>query len=101
MAADLGLVAHAAQRHADELAPGGPGDRLADGGLAGARRPDQRQDRSSGAALLGDAAIASQLAYGDVLGDAVLDVLEAGVFGIQHLTRMHGVELLVGALRPR
>ena len=30
VAADLGLVADAAQRHADELASGGAGDRLAD-----------------------------------------------------------------------
>ena len=37
----------------------------------------------------------------DVLGDAVLDVLEAGVVGVEHLARVHRVELLVGALRPR
>jgi hypothetical protein len=38
VAADLGLVAHAAERHADELAPGCSGDRFADRRLAGARR---------------------------------------------------------------
>ena len=76
VAADLGLVAHAAQRHADELAPGRAGDRLADRGLAGAGRADQGQDRA-GALVLGDAALLAQLAHGQVLGDAVLDVVEA------------------------
>ena len=44
MSADFGLVAHAAERHPDELPAGRPGDRLADRGLAGSRRADQRQD---------------------------------------------------------
>jgi hypothetical protein len=45
MAANLGFVAYAAQRHADELAPGGTCDALAERGLADARGPDQAQDR--------------------------------------------------------
>ena len=49
VAADLGLVAHAAERHADELAPGRAGDRLADRGLAGAGRADQGEDRAGAA----------------------------------------------------
>ena len=53
------------------------------------------------ALVLGDAALLAQLAHGDVLGDAVLDVLEARVVGVQHLARVHRVEPLVGALRPR
>ena len=100
VAADLGLVAHAAERHAHELAAGRAGDRLADRGLAGAGRADQREDRA-GALVLADAALLAQLAHGDVLDDAVLDVLEAGVVGVQHLTRVHRVEALVGALLPR
>ena len=99
--ADLGLVANAAQRHAHELAAGRARDRLADRGLAGAGRADQGQDRAGGAALLGHAALLAQLAHGDVLGDAVLDVLEAGVVGVQHLARVHRVEPLLGALGPR
>ena len=51
VAADLGLVAHAAERHADELASGRAGDRLADRGLAGAGRADQRED-GAGALVL-------------------------------------------------
>jgi hypothetical protein len=58
--ADLRLVAHAAERHAHELASGGAGDRLADRRLAGAGRADQRQDGSRAAILL-DAALDAQL----------------------------------------
>ena len=97
VAADLGLVADAAERHAHELAARRAGDRLADRGLAGAGRADQRQDRA-GAAVLLDAALDAQLLDGQVLDDAVLDVLEAGVVGVEHLARVHGVELLVGLL---
>ena len=46
MAADLGLVAHAAQPHVHELAAQGARDRLAEPGLADAGRSDQAQDRS-------------------------------------------------------
>ena len=51
--------------------------------------------------VLRDAALGPQLAHGEVLGDAVLDVLEAGVVRVEDLTRVHGVELLLGALVPR
>jgi hypothetical protein len=100
VAPDLGLVADAAERHADELAPGRARDRLADRRLAGARRADQRED-DAGAAVVGDAALDPQLAHRQVLGDALLHVLEAGVIGVEHLARVHRVEPLLGALRPR
>ena len=100
VAADLGLVADAAQAHADELASGGAGDRLADAGLAGAGRADQREDRA-GALVLADAALDAQLLDRQVLDDAVLDVLEAGVVGVEHLAGADRVEDLVGALLPR
>ena len=48
-----------------------------------------------------DPALLAQLAHGDVLGDAVLDVLQARVVGVEHLTRVDRVEDLVGALVPR
>ena len=41
VAADLGLVVHAAERDADELAAEGAGDRLAERGLADAGGPDE------------------------------------------------------------
>ena len=100
MPADLGLVAHAAQRHAHELATGRAGDRLADRGLAGSGRADQGEDGAASAILL-DAALGAQLAHGDVLDDAVLDVLEAGVVGVEHLAGVHGIEPLLGAPGPR
>ena len=100
MAADLGLVAYAAERHADELAAERPRNRLADRGLAGAGRADQGQDRP-GALVLLDAALLAQLADGEVLHDPVLDVVEAVVVLVQDLARVLGVEPLVGALRPR
>ena len=44
MAADFGFVAHAAERHADELAAGGLGDGHAERGLADTRRSDKAED---------------------------------------------------------
>ena len=44
VAADLGLVADAAQADAGELAAEGPRDGRAERGLAGAGRPDERED---------------------------------------------------------
>ena len=87
MAADLGLVADAAQGHADELPAGGPGDRLADRRLAGPRRADQGQDGAR-PAIVGEAALRAQLPHGQVFGDAPLHVVEAGVVGVQHLARV-------------
>ena len=43
----------------------------------------------------------AELADGQVLDDPVLDVLEAGVVGVEHLARVDGVEPLLGALAPR
>ena len=100
MPADLGLVADAAERHAHELASGRAGDRLADRGLAGAGRSDERQDRARLRVGL-DVAVLAQLAHGQVLGDAVLDVVEAGVVGVEHLTRRDRVQPLLRALVPR
>ena len=98
--ADLRLVAHAAERHADEGASSGAGDGLADRGLAGARGADQGQD-GAGSPVVGHAAVGAQLAHCQVLGDAPLDVLEPGVIGVEHLARVNGVEAFFRALRPR
>ncbi len=82
--------------------PRAAGDRLADRGLAGAGRPDQGQDRAVGAAVLLDLfALLAQLAHGDELGDPFLHVLEPGVVGVEHLTRVDGSSSLLGALAPR
>ncbi len=61
---------------------------------------DEGHDRTG--ALVGlDPALLPQLAHGDVLDDPVLDVLEAGVIRVEHLTRVQGIEPLLGALPPR
>jgi hypothetical protein len=44
VAADLRLVTHTAERHADELAVGRPRDALSEGRLADAGRPNEAQD---------------------------------------------------------
>ena len=49
----------------------------------------------------GHAAVGAQLAHGQVLGDALLDVLEARVVSVEHLARVHGIEPLLRASRPR
>src|SRR5207248_10312478 len=88
--ADLGLVADAAERHADELTPQRSRDRLADRRLPGARRADQGEDRT-GPLVFIDPALLPQLANRDVLDDPVLDVLEAGVIRVQDLARVRGI----------
>src|SRR4051812_42474728 len=100
MAADLRLVVHAAERHADELAVERPRNRLADRRLTRAGRPDQRQDRAA-ALVVRDAALLAQLAHRQVLDDAVLDVLEAGVVGVEHLARVLRIEALLAPRAPR
>ena len=75
--ADLGLVTHAAQRHADELAARGLGDRLAERGLADAGRSDEAQD--------GPAQLVGAALHGEILEDALLHLVEAEVIGIEHV----------------
>src|SRR5436305_150331 len=53
VAADVGLVAHAAQGDAHVLAPHGPRDRLGDRGLADAGRADEEEDGPLGALVVG------------------------------------------------
>ena len=91
--ADFGLVAHAAQRHADEFAARGLGDRFAERGLADAGRADEAEDRALelvGAAL-----------HGEILDDAVLHLLEAEVIVVEHLLRVAQVVLHLGLHAPR
>ena len=93
VAADLGLVAHAADRDALELAAHGGGDRLAQRRLAHAGRADEAQDRALGVGL--------ELAHGQELQDPVLDLLHVVVVGVQRLARLLEVDVVVAGLRPR
>ena len=93
VAADLGLVPHAADRHADEPASEGAGDRLAERGLADARRPDEAED------LARD--LLAQLRDREVLDDPVLHLVEVEVIAVEHPPRVVQVEVVLGRGVPR
>ena len=107
VAADLRLVADPAEGHADELAAHRPSDRLAERGLADARRPDEGDDRASATpggdplGVLVDAALVTQLAHGEELDDARLDIGEAVVVLVEDALRRGEVEAVVAAHTPR
>jgi len=86
MALDLGLVAHAADAETVERATQGLGDRLADTGFAHARRADQQYDRTADRAFVGP--------DGEEFEDAILDVIKAGMMGVEHLAGVFEVELV-------
>ena len=92
VAADLGLVPHAADRHADELAAERPRDRLPERRLADAGRPDEAED------LPRD--LVAQLRHGQVLDDAVLDLLEVEVVLVEHAAGVLEVEVVLRRLLP-
>ncbi|MCY1535577.1 hypothetical protein D9M68_709890 [compost metagenome] len=93
VAADLGFVTHAAQRHAGVLAAGRLRDRLPQRGLADTRWAHEAQD---GCLYLVDA-----LLHREVFKDAVLDLLEAVVVGVEHGLGIGQVVLDLGLLAPR
>ena len=101
VAADLGLVAHAAERDADELAPEGVGDGLAERRLADAGRADEGQDGPRAAPVhRRQAALGLQLAHGEVLEDALLHVLQPVVVGLEDARRLGDVEAVLGLDAP-
>ena len=89
----LGLVTHAAQRHAHELAVRRPRNALPQRGLAHAGRADQTQDRALERL--------HALLDGQVLDDALLDLVEAEVVLVEHPLGRRDVVLDLGALLPR
>src|SRR5207247_10728291 len=93
MAADLGLVAHAAERYTHELASERLRDRLCERCLADAGRPDEAEDRALDLGM--------ELANGQVLEDAILGALETGVIGIEDAFSERKIDHLVGPLVPR
>ena len=93
MSPNLRLVAYPAERHADELAIGRAGDRLAERGLSHSWRPDEAQD---GGLHLIDAAL-----HGQVFEDPLLHFLEPVVVGVEHLFRRRDVLRDLALLLPR
>ncbi len=92
MSADLGLVAHAADRDALEAAAHRVGDRPPQRGLADAGRPDEAEDRRARVRL--------EPAHGEELEDAVLDRLDVVVVAVEHLAAVLEVEVVLGRPRP-
>ena len=92
MAADLRLVAHAADRDALERAVERAGDRAAQRGLAHAGRADEAEDRGARVRL--------QLAHGEELEDAVLHRLDVVVVLVEPLARGLQVERVLAEPRP-
>ena len=92
VAADLGLVVHAAQADPDELAAQRLGDALAQRGLARARRAGEAEDRALHVLL--------ELADGQVFEDPLLDLLEVVVVGVEDLAGPAEVEPVAAGLAP-
>ncbi len=93
VAPDFGLVAHTAQRDAHEGAIHRAGDRLPERGLADAWRADEAEDRPLHVAL--------QLPHGQVLDDALLDLVEIVVILVEHAARLARIEAVFGRDAPR
>ncbi len=92
VAAYLGLVAHAAQADAHEVAPHGPGDGAAQRGLAHAGRSGEAEDGPLHGRV--------QLAHGQVFQDAALDLVQVIVVVLQDLAGLGDVDLVGGGLVP-
>ena len=92
MAADLRLVPHASQGHADEFAVGGACNALANRSLADPGRTDQ--------AKYGTLQLADALLHGEVFQDAFLDLVQSVVVFFQHLLRLFEIARHPGALFP-
>ena len=110
MAADVGLVAGAAERDADVLAPHRAGDRLGHRGLADAGRADEEQDRPAGGRGLGATAgrrrhrvggLRAELAHREELEHPILDVAEGVVVLVEDRRGAGEVEVLLAARAPR
>src|SRR5439155_86589 len=92
VAAALRLLPHPAQADAHYLATQGPGDRLANGGLAHARRADEAEDRALH--------LSGQLAHREELQNPLLHLGEAVMILIQHLLRLVDIDPLLALLAP-
>ena len=121
VAADVGLVAGAAERDADVLAPHRARDRLRDRGLADARRSGEEQDPALAGGLrvglrvrlrigrrlrgrrrflvllgLRLLALVRELANRQEFQDAILDVLQSVVILVEDPCGLRHIELFVG-----
>src|SRR6185312_7081111 len=86
MAADLGLIVHAAQARAHELEAERPRDTLTEGRLTHSRRAHEAEDGAS--------ALGIELAHREILQDAPLDLLQPVVVLVEHAPRPPDVDVL-------
>ncbi len=93
MAANFGLVVHAAQRDADKLPPKRSRDRLSQRGLSHAWRPNKAQNRTLHRRL--------QPPHGEKIQNAVFDLFQIVVIRIQNFFRFGDVHFAAGSFRPR
>jgi hypothetical protein len=91
--ADLGLVAHAAERHAHELTIGRARDRLAERSLADTRRADETQDRALQRL--------HPLLDREVFDDALFDFFQPVVIFVEHFLGDDHIGVHLGLLLPR
>ena len=92
MAADFGFIANAAERNADEFAACGVADGHSQRSLSHAGRPDEAQNRAFG--------IFHELTNSQKLKDALLDLLETVVLGVQNVLGGLDVANLLRTLLP-
>ena len=103
MAADLGLIAHASQGDANELAFHGTRNRLPQRGLANTGRTDKAQDHAfplTADQVLGRLgffilALQAQFSDGQELQDAFLDILQAVMVLVQDLAGMGDIQVIL------
>ncbi len=93
MTFDLGLVAHAAHAEAEELPAEGARDALTERGLADAGRSGKAQHRAPG--------VGFELANGEELDDAVLDLLKTVMVLVEDLAGPLDIARVGAGLRPR
>lgn len=93
VAADLGLVAHAAQRDANEFAPRGLRDRLAERGLTDTRRTHEAHDRPL--------ELLRALLHREIFDDPLLDLVEAVMVVVEDRLRAAQILLHAGLRAPR
>ena len=100
-AAQFGLIAHAAQAHANEGAPKGAGNALAQASLADAGRADEDQDwlapRAPAILAEGRAALLDR----QILKNALLDLHQTVMILVKHLAGVGDINRLAGVLAPR
>ena len=101
VAADLGLVAHAAQAHVDKLPAQGAANRLTEAGLADAGRPHQAQDGAADFRCRRRVSVGAQLHDGQEFQNAVLDPIQVEVVLVEDALGVADVEVVLGGDAPR